>query len=66
MAEALAARIAEEATKPEEQIRAAFEIAYQRAPLDEEKKVSGQVIEKHGLRALCRAILNSSELIHLN
>ena len=67
MAEAFAARInSEAATSPEAQTRRAFAIAYQRQPAVDEVNHSVAAIKSHGLRALCRALLNSSELIYLD
>lgn len=50
----------------DKQVQAAFQIAYHRQPDEGELKQSLKVVKDHGLRALCRAILNSSELIHVN
>jgi hypothetical protein len=67
MAEAFAARLQTGAeASPEQQTRQTFAIAYQRRPEPEEIKQSIAVIRSHGLRAFCRALLNSSELIYLD
>lgn len=67
MAESLAARVeAEAGSQPEDHVSQAFRLAFQREPGNEELKVARRAIEEHGLRALCRAILNSSELIYLD
>lgn len=50
----------------EKQVQTVFQIAYQRSADEEELTKSTEVVQEHGLRALCRAILNSSELIYLN
>lgn len=48
------------------QIDAVYRLAYQRSPERAELRKSIELAEQHGLRALCRAILNSSELIYLD
>lgn len=47
-------------------VKSAFEMAYQRAPAEDELKQSEKAIREHGLEAFCRALLNSSELIYLD
>jgi hypothetical protein len=49
-----------------DQIDAVFELAYQRSPSDEERTRSFAAVKEHGLNAVCRAIINSSELIYLD
>jgi hypothetical protein len=44
----------------------AFKLAYGRAPTSDEREASAKLVLQHGLRALCRAILNSSELIYVD
>ncbi len=65
MAEALAARVAVEPGAGA-QVSSAFELAYQRRPDPQELARAVAAVEAHGLRAFCRAILNSSELIYLD
>jgi len=48
------------------QIDVIYRSVYQRSPERSERKKSIALAKKHGLRALCRAILNSSELIYLD
>lgn len=60
MAAALAARI-----EPGDAIANAYALLYQRRPSATERKAASQLIEAHGLRALCRALLNSNELVFL-
>ena len=43
----------------------AFLLAYSRPPHDEEIRAASHLIETHGLRAFCRAILNTNEFIYL-
>ncbi len=64
MADALAARVGE--GKPREQIDRLYAIVYQRPPTKDERKKLLEAIRDDGLRPLCRAILNSSELIYLD
>ena len=67
MAERMAERVRELGhSNPVEQVVQVFCLAHQRDPDEEEIRVATQVIEAHGLRALCRAVLNSSELIYLD
>ncbi len=66
-AERMADRIEEAAPSDQEaQIRSAYRLAYQRLPEPDEIQVASALVADHGLRALCRAILNSSELIYLD
>ena len=64
MAEAFAARAGRHS--PEEQARRAIRFVYQRNPSDAESAQLTKAIREHGLRAVCRALLNSSELIYLD
>lgn len=64
MAEALARRV--EGENAREKTVELFRLAYQRAPTRDERQQVAQAIEKDGLRAVCRAMLNSSELIYLD
>jgi hypothetical protein len=68
MADALAARVMEEAGQEDvaSQVKRAFVLAFGREPDLAERTAAVAFIEKHGLRAFCRAILNSSELIYVN
>lgn len=68
MAEALSERVTTSAGKDKisAQIALAFELALGRKPNSREQAASAALVEKHGLRAFCRAILNSSELIYVN
>ena len=47
------------------QIRLGFRLAYSRAPTDVELEDAVGLVEAHGLRAFCRALLNSNEMIYL-
>ncbi|MDF1752053.1 MAG: DUF1553 domain-containing protein [Verrucomicrobiales bacterium] len=64
MAEALADRVG--AGLPSEQASRLFRYAYVREPDEVEQKQVAEAIETTGLRSVCRAILNSNELIYLD
>jgi len=67
MAESLAEQVRELGhSAPDKQVIQAFRLAYQRDPDKNEIRVASKVIAEHGLRALCRAVLNSSELLYLD
>jgi hypothetical protein len=65
MAAAFAGRLSVE-RDPRQQVRRGFAIAYGRAATTDEAAAAVKLIEAHGLRAFCRALLNSSELINVN
>ncbi len=66
MAEALAERLQKEAPGDAvAQIRRAFHLAYQRDPSAEELRAIQPVVESEDLRAFTRALLNTSELLHV-
>jgi hypothetical protein len=60
MAEALARRL-----DPADPVGSAWRLALQRWPDDEERRAAQSLLAEHGAVALCRALLNSSELIYL-
>ncbi len=66
MAEALANRIEGEAGSPRDQITHAFELAFTRSPSEEELSDAQTFVESHGMKAFCRALLNTNEFIHVN
>lgn len=67
MADGLAKRIEEAAgADVTGQTNAAFEILFQRKPDKEEAQKTVEAIRSLGLRSVCRALLNSSELIYLD
>ena len=68
MADSFARRLSEEAGPNDvsEQVGRAFELAYGRLPDTEEAAAAAALVEKHGLRAFCRAVINSSELVYVN
>jgi len=55
----MAARLRREARGDE--IRRAFDLAYQRRPTAAEMRLVGAFVERHGLDALCRVLFNSAE-----
>ena len=66
MAEALAERATAAGSELGEQVDAVFRFAYQRSPDSQERERCLAVAKEHGLPALCRAIINSNELIYLD
>ena len=67
MSKFLAERVKREAgTSSEKQIARIFALVYQRKPSAEELAVSKKFVERQGLKAFCRVIFNTSELIYLN
>ncbi|MEO6244068.1 MAG: DUF1553 domain-containing protein [Opitutaceae bacterium] len=62
MAEALAARLAGD---PATQIAQAYRLALQREPSASEREGGVALVAAHGVRAFCRALLNTNELIYL-
>ena len=62
-----AARVKKEAgTDPEAQVRRVFRLAFQRDPTATELPAAVQLVEKHGLAALCRAVLNANEFLYVD
>jgi hypothetical protein len=68
MAASFAERVAKDAgdKRVRSQIKRAFELAYGRPPDPDEEAAAATLIEQYGLRAFCRAVLNSSELVYVN
>lgn len=48
------------------QARQAFRLAFGREPTEEERTGATQLIETHGLPALCRALFNANEFVQMN
>lgn len=64
MAAFLAERLEEEAgDRPEDQIERLYQLCLTRSPDGEELAACRALVAQHGLRALCRVMLNTSELI---
>ncbi|MFO0898778.1 MAG: DUF1553 domain-containing protein [Pirellulales bacterium] len=67
MARALAERVqARGDLEASDQIGAAFELAFAREPSASERRAAERLVTEHGLVALCRALLNSNELVYLD
>lgn len=66
MATALAGRLQREAGCAEQQVCRAFELCYGRQAAADEVTGGIKLVESHGLRAFCRALLNSNELLTVN
>ncbi|MBA4187793.1 MAG: hypothetical protein C0467_07215 [Planctomycetaceae bacterium] len=67
MADALAARAKTDAgPESDAQLRRIFALAYGRPPTAEELSTAEKVVRTHGLRALCRAVLNSNEFLYVD
>ena len=66
MAKAFAERLEHEAKSPADQVQRAFVLCYGRDANPEESSGGSKLIQAFGLRAFCRALLNSSELINVN
>jgi hypothetical protein len=68
MADAWAARLCEEAASDDAvgQVALAFELAFGRTPAVDEQAAAVILVQQYGLRAFCRAMLNSSELVYID
>ena len=66
MAAALAERLTHEAGDTPARVRRAFALCYARGASGEEIASGVKLIESFGLRAFCRAMLNTNELINVN
>lgn len=66
MAAAFAERLQREAGCAEQQVCRAFELCYGRNAAADEIAAGVKIVESHGLRAFCRALLNSNELLTVN
>ncbi len=66
MVAALSDRLQREASDPARQTERGFELAFARSPEPSEMEAAATLVAKHGLRAFCRALLNSNELISVN
>lgn len=66
MAQALADRLKQKADDDREsQVQRAFVLCFGRPPTENESRDCCDLILKHGLTALCRVLLNTSELIYV-
>lgn len=67
MAEHFAARVKNEGGDDVDgQVRYAYDLAYNRAPATDELTVAREVVRRHGLIVLCRAIFNSNEFMYVD
>ena len=67
VAEALSERLKREAAEGSAaQVRLAFELLCGRSPSERESMAAVNLINRFGLRAFCRAMLNSNEFIYVN
>ncbi len=67
MAEALAIRLeSESGDDSKRKVTLGFQLAFQRQPQSDEISRSIELIQTYGLRAFCRALLNSNELLYLD
>ena len=66
MAQALASELKRADASPAGQLNAAFRRLLQRQPSPQEHAAALALIEKHGLPAFCRALLNANELLYLD
>jgi hypothetical protein len=68
MAAYMAERVTREAgpNSKSGEIELAFRLAFGRPPAAREQQAAQALVARHGLRALCRALLNSSEMIYLH
>ncbi|QOV91309.1 DUF1553 domain-containing protein [Humisphaera borealis] len=65
MAAALADRVAGDLDRRStaEKVDRVYSFVFQRAPTDDERAAAVKLVEMHGLKALCRAMLNANELL---
>ena len=66
MAAALAQRLAGEAKDAPAQVQRGFALCYGRPASADETAAGAKLVSGYGLRAFCRALLNSSEMISVN
>jgi hypothetical protein len=67
MADNMAARVKRDAgEEADKQVERAFELAYSRPARVEEKKVAGPFVEKNGLAAFCRVLLNTNGFLYVD
>ena len=66
MADAMAKRLAsDQGNDHSDQVRHAFRLCYSRLPSEDELEACCELMDDHGLAALCRVLLNTSEMIHV-
>ena len=65
MATQMASKLKAKTQSPREQVAEAFRLAYGRGPSESERDECVELIETYSLRALCRLLFNTSELIYV-
>jgi mono/diheme cytochrome c family protein len=65
MASAIAERSSAQPGHTEESIKTAYRLVLQRQPTSEELKGASVLVQKFGMPAFCRALLNANELLYL-
>ncbi|MBC8875668.1 MAG: DUF1553 domain-containing protein, partial [Planctomycetes bacterium] len=66
MAAGLAERLKQEAGDDvAAQVTRAYRLCYSRLATDKEVRACQQLVDRHGLNALCRVLLNTSEMIYV-
>lgn len=66
MAKHFAARMAQQAAEPGQQINTAFRLALQRSPTAEERDALTAYVKEHGLPNACRLLLNLNEFVFVD
>lgn len=64
--EYLVSRVSTEASDPTAQIVRAFQLTFQRQPTDPELDAARQLVERRGLFAVCRSLLNANEFVYVD
>jgi hypothetical protein len=54
----------EAGSEPAAQVRRAFSLIFGRTPTDDEQGTAVQLVQSHGLAALCRSLFNSNEFLY--
>jgi hypothetical protein len=62
----LANRLAREAPTPDAQVARGYELAFARPPTEAEARAARALVEKRGLAAMCRVLLNANEFVHVD
>jgi hypothetical protein len=65
MSEQIAANAAAETTASSDQIACVYRTVLQREPTADELAAAAALVSAHGLRSLCRALVNSNEFLTL-
>ncbi|MBM81519.1 MAG: hypothetical protein CMJ78_13140 [Planctomycetaceae bacterium] len=63
MSKHFAARVAQEGKNVDEQVDRAWRLALARSPSKAEHELSKELVQKHGLPALCRGLFNANEFV---